>query len=96
MRRIAARYAKPGMVLGRPVYDNRGHMIFDANTKLSDDSLKTLEVYGVGEVLIDDPRVVDVVVQPLIPSELEAQAARALAESTMDLNRKLLLQIVTV
>jgi HD-GYP domain-containing protein (c-di-GMP phosphodiesterase class II) len=68
------------MVLGRPVYDNRGHMVFDANTKLSEDSLKTLGVYGVGEVLIDDPRVTDVEVQPLIPSELEAQAAQALRQ----------------
>ncbi len=80
MRRISAKYAKPGMVLGKPVYDNRGHMLFDVDTKLSEDSLKTLALYGVGEVLIDDPRVMDVVVQPLIPSEIEAQAAQALRQ----------------
>ncbi len=80
LRRIAARYAKPGMVLGKPVYDNRGHMVFDSKTKLSEDSLKTLSVYGVGELLIDDPRVADVVVQPLIASELESQAAQALRQ----------------
>lgn len=80
MRRIAAKYAKAGMVLGRPVYDSRGHMLFDAKTALSQEGLKTLSVYGVGEVLIEDPRVADVVVQPLIPSELEAEASQALRQ----------------
>jgi HD-GYP domain-containing protein (c-di-GMP phosphodiesterase class II) len=80
LRRIAAKYAKPGMVLGRPVYDSRGHMIFDMKTRLSEECLKTLSVYGVGELLIEDPRVADVVVQPLVPSELEAEAGQALRQ----------------
>ena len=80
MRRISAKYAKPGMVLGRPVYDNRGHMIFDSNTQLTDDSIKTFNVYAIGEILIEDIRVADVIVQPLIPAELEGQAAQALRQ----------------
>ncbi len=84
MRRISAKYAKPGMVLGRPVYDNRGHMIYDSNTQLTDDSLGTFNAYGVGEILIEDIRVKDVVVQPLIPSELEGQAVQALRQLVLE------------
>ena len=80
MRRISAKYARSGMFLGSPVYDARGKVLFDTGTKLNDDSVKKLNVYGVGEILLDDPRVSDVIVRPIIAPELEAQSAHLLRQ----------------
>ena len=51
------------MELERAVYDNGGYIILKAGAKLNADSLHTLKIYGVGEILIKDPRVADVAVQ---------------------------------
>ncbi len=84
MRRISARYAKPGEVLGRPVYDSQGYEVIEAGTRLNEKLLKTLSIYGVAELIIEDWRVVDVPVQTLISPELEGRAAQALRELMME------------
>lgn len=80
MRRISAKHAKPGMVLARPVYDGRGFEVIERNTKINEKLLKTLDIHGVGEIIIDDWRVEDVPVMQLIAPELEGRATRALRE----------------
>ncbi|MEE8442244.1 MAG: HD domain-containing phosphohydrolase [Dehalococcoidia bacterium] len=80
MRRIASKYARPGMVLGRAVYDSSGLLVYQRNTTLDENNLSHLMAYGVGEILIEDPRVDDVPVQPLIAPELEGEAIQALRQ----------------
>lgn len=80
MRRISSKRAEPGMVLGRAVYDNGGYLLLAAGAKLYEETLNTLSIYGVGEIMIKDPRVSDVAVQPLIPPELEAAVTQALRQ----------------
>lgn len=80
MRRIAVRHAKPGMVLSRSLYDSGGIAILEHGVSLDEDSLTKLTIYGVGEIMIEDWRVADVAVQPLISPELEAEAAQALRQ----------------
>ena len=70
MRRMSARYAKPKMVLGRPVYDSKGNVILNSGATLDRDCQTILAVHGVGEIWIEDWRVSDVAVLPLIPPEL--------------------------
>ena len=84
MRRISARYARPGMVLHRPVYDNAGILLFGPGTVLDDERLDKLRLYTVGEIIVDDPRVDDVPVQPLIGPELEAEAVRSLRDVVLE------------
>lgn len=84
MRRVALRNAKSEMVLGRPIYDSYGKMIFDSGTRLDDDSLTTLESCGVGEILIEDWRVSDVPAGPLFAPEIEAEASQALRQLTTE------------
>ena len=84
MRRISARYARPGMMLHRPVYDNAGIMLFEPNTVLDESRLEKLRLYTVGEIIVDDPRVADVPVQPLIGPELEAEAVRSLRDLVLE------------
>ena len=78
MRRTAPKHAKPGMVLGAPVYDNYGTMLLEAHTTLDEECLKTLLSNEVAEILLDDRRVSDIRVKPLIPQQLEGKAAQAL------------------
>ncbi len=78
MRRIAAKYARPGMVIGRRVYDSAGNLMFDQNDILGKDCSMLMTIHGVKEVLVEDFRVADVPVQPLIAPELEAEAAQTL------------------
>jgi HD-GYP domain-containing protein (c-di-GMP phosphodiesterase class II) len=72
------------MVLGRPVYDSYGRMICDAGIELTEWDIRTLCGYGVGELTIDDSRVADVLVQPLIPPEVEAVASQALKDLVIE------------
>lgn len=78
MRRITVKYAKPGMILGAPVYDNYGNMLLDSQMRLDESLLDLLRRNGVVEIFLDDWRLVDVVVEPLISPELEGKAAKTL------------------
>lgn len=80
MRRIGVKHARPGIVLGRAVYDSQGHQLFDQGACLTGDSLTTLAIYGVREILIEDPRLADIPVQPLVAPEVEAEAIQALRQ----------------
>ncbi|MCH7786416.1 MAG: HD domain-containing protein [Chloroflexi bacterium] len=80
MRRISASQATPGMILLRSIYDSRGYIIFKEGSRLSQESLKKLNIYGVAELVIEDRRVSDIPVQQLIAPELEAEAVQALRQ----------------
>ena len=70
--------AKPGMVLGRAVYDTRGRLVLGEGDKLIADSLETLARSGAAEILIEDPRVADVLVGSLFSAQVEAKVVQAL------------------
>ena len=78
MRRITVKYAKPGMVLAAPTYDNYGTMLLTEHMRLDEDCLELLQNNSVVELLLDDWRVADLIVEPLVSPELEGQAAQAL------------------
>ena len=80
MRHISARYARPGMVLKRPVYDKAGILLAGPDTVLDEARLDKFRLYNVCEIIVEDPRVNDVSVQPLIGPELEAEAVRSLRD----------------
>ena len=77
MRRITIKYAQPGMILGMPVYDNYGKEILGRRTRLTDQCLDIMAKNSVSEILIDDPRVDDVVVAPMVSPEKEGKLADA-------------------
>ena len=56
MRRISSKNAEPGS----SVYDNGGYLLLHSGAELCPDSLNSLNTYGVGEILIKDPRVANV------------------------------------
>ncbi len=80
MRRISGHHAKVGMTLTRPVYDNAGMLLFHQATVLEEPDVSKLMIYGVNEIIISDPRVDDVPVQPLVAPEIEAEVGRAVRD----------------
>jgi len=77
MRRITVRYAKPGMVLGLPVFNNFGKQLLKQFTKLNEKRIKTMAENGVHDIFIRDSRVADVVVVPLFSPQTEGLLASA-------------------
>ncbi len=80
MRRISAKYARPGMTLGEDVHDVYGKLLINADTKLLDEHIQKLVFNGVGDVLLVDPCVDDVIINHIIHPEFETQAAQLLRQ----------------
>jgi len=88
MRRISVKYARPGMVLGAPVYTCYGTNLLDANVRLDERSVKALKLQGIREIVLDDPRVSDVHLKPLFSPEVEGKAARVLRQLLIEAQRE--------
>lgn len=78
MRRISATTAKEGMKLGRAIYDSRGFELIPKGATITPEHMQTFRIYEIAELFIEDWRVDDVPVQPLIAPELEGMATQAL------------------
>lgn len=79
MQRISVQYAKPGMVLAKPLYDGYGHTILAQGARLSTEWVQVLGNMPVAELFVVDERNKDAVVSPLISPELEGALAEALS-----------------
>jgi HD-GYP domain-containing protein (c-di-GMP phosphodiesterase class II) len=91
MRRLAVENAQLGMILARAVYDGSGNLILDAGTVLEAIHIPVLPRLEVKEIIIQDSRVDDVIIVPLISEETEAHAVRILHQ-LIDTNRGKLLE----
>lgn len=78
MIRISVQNAQLGMTLARSVYDSTGKLVLDSNTVLDASHLPLLERLDVRGIIVQDARVDDVIIVPLISEEVEAQAVRQL------------------
>jgi HD-GYP domain-containing protein (c-di-GMP phosphodiesterase class II) len=78
MRRISAKYARLGMKLGYPVYDNYGTKLLSSRIELDEDSLQLLRNSAIAEIFIEDSRVSDISAGPLISPEIEGKVVQSL------------------
>ncbi len=76
MLRISVKNAQLGMTLARAVYDSLGKLVLDANTVLDTSHVPILERLDVRGLIVQDSRVDDVIVVPMISEETEATAVR--------------------
>ncbi len=72
MKRIGAAYAQEGMVIGWPIYDTDGRLILDTGDEVDAESLTRISENGIAELIVEDWRVIDVPVEPLVPPAEEA------------------------
>ena len=78
MRRIGTKHARLGMVLTRPVFDNRGYLLIEEGAEMNREGLTILLSRNVPEIFIEDSRTPDIFVKPVIAPELEAASVQAL------------------
>ena len=83
------------MVVARGIYDGRGTLILDEGTVLDARHLPILPRLEVNEILVQDSRVDDVIIVPLVSEETEAKAVRLL-HRIMDGNRGKTIEYIKV
>jgi len=66
------------MMVARAVYDERGSLILDEGSVLDERHLSVLPQMDISSILIQDPRVDDVIIVPLVSEAVEAKAVRLL------------------
>jgi HD-GYP domain-containing protein (c-di-GMP phosphodiesterase class II) len=84
MQRISSVYAKPGMVLASPIYDNWGDMVLQKGVILDARDIAQIESIGVGELFVSNARTNDIRIFPLVPPELEGAVSKALRRALID------------
>jgi len=77
MRRMTLKYAKPGMVVELPVYDNFGSLLLPQHKELDKNSIALMTSKGVPEIFVRDYRVMDILVAPLYSPQSEGVLANA-------------------
>ncbi len=78
MRRLSTVEAKPGMVLARQLTDAFHNVVLKEQAELTEEVIGRLPVYGVDELFVDDDRVADISVEPLVEPYVEAQITQGL------------------
>jgi len=78
MRRVSVEKAKPGMELAKPLMDKHGKMLLPANVELEQKHIEFLWEKEVWELLIEDSRVSDLTIKPLIRMETQKEAVEAM------------------
>lgn len=89
---------KPGMILGRDIYDFAARTLLSEGKELSQDLIERLKQRGYPGVYIDDEWSRDIHVEEIISMELRANAVTSLREldmdATMEASKKIVEQIL--
>lgn len=94
MRYVIIDDVKPGMVLGRDIYDFAARTLLSEGKELSYDLIQKLKRRGYAGVYIDDEWSKDINIEEIISTELRLNAAMALKELDVDATMKASRQIV--
>jgi HD-GYP domain-containing protein (c-di-GMP phosphodiesterase class II) len=80
MLRIGTRFAEPGMILLRPVYDPWGQVLVEEGIKITSRHIELVEDAGVGEIFVADSahKLNDIAPWPMISPELEGETSKTL------------------
>jgi len=84
LQRISAIYAKPGMELASPIYDNWGDLVLQKGTVLDARDIAQIDDIGVGELFVDNKKTVDIQILPLVSPELEGAISKALRRALIE------------
>lgn len=74
MRRASVRNIEPGVVLAKPIMNDRGGVLLTAGTELTDRYVRHLLERGTGSVTIEDPDTDDIEIEEVISDSLRATA----------------------
>jgi len=75
MRKIPITLLKPGMKVGRPVYDSMGFLLLNSGVILKQEYIKKLHQLSISSIYIQDERIPDVEIEDIILDETRQEAA---------------------
>lgn len=78
MRLLPISVCKPGMRLGKRIYNEEGLVLLAEHVELTDMMLKRLEQHGIDFLYIDDPRTDDIVIPELLSDETRFAATKVI------------------
>jgi HD-GYP domain-containing protein (c-di-GMP phosphodiesterase class II) len=84
MQRISSVYARPGMELASPIYDNWGDLVLQKGIILDARDIAQIEDIGVGELFVSNSNTGDIQVSSLVPAELEGAVSKALRRALIE------------
>ncbi|MCS7463644.1 HD-GYP domain-containing protein [Paenibacillus doosanensis] len=74
MRLLPLNMVRPGMRLGRKIYNEEGLTLLGERVELSQNLIRRLGEHGIDYVYIDDPRTSDVIIEDMITEETRMRA----------------------
>ena len=84
MRYINIDDAKPGMMVGKPVYNESGAVLVNYRVKLTESLIERMKDKGLPGLYIEDALSADIIVEDLISDELQIKASVALKHLDID------------
>jgi putative nucleotidyltransferase with HDIG domain len=81
MRLIATNLLKPGMSLGKTVYNDSGNVLIKEKIPLTETMIKRLQLLGITYVYVEDPRTDDIVPRLPITEEIRKKALATIEEA---------------
>jgi HD-GYP domain-containing protein (c-di-GMP phosphodiesterase class II) len=84
MQRISAIYARPGMELASPIYDNWGDVVLQKGTVLDARDIAQIDDIGVGELFILNNKTEDIQPASFVPPQLEGAISKSLRRALIE------------
>lgn len=84
MRYINMDHAEPGMIVGKSIYNEEGHVLVNYRVTLTEKLIQRMSEKGLKGLYIEDSLSSDIDVENLITDGLEVKAAQALNEMDID------------
>ncbi len=78
MRLLPITVCKPGMKLGRNIYNEEGITLLAEHVELTDTMLRRLSMHGIDFLYIDDPRTDDIAIPELLTDETRQAATKVI------------------
>ncbi|SHE90771.1 HD-GYP domain-containing protein [Desulforamulus putei] len=76
MRRVSLQHVKPGMKVGRPVFNSNGQVLLNAGVILNERYIARLRLLGIPSLYIDDGLLPDIQVDDVISDETRIKAVK--------------------
>ncbi len=88
MRKVSVDALKPGMIVGRPVYDENRYLLLNAGVELKKEYISTLKRMGVPAIYIQEKIISDIEIDDVILEETRVKAEKTVKNIVKELEKQ--------
>ncbi|MBM7704588.1 HD-GYP domain-containing protein [Metabacillus iocasae] len=88
MKLVAVEFLKPGVFLGKPIYNEQGNVLVNQGIMLTTTIIKRLKLLGISFVYIQDERMKDITFHASVISEVRNRAINTVQDSFLKLKNQ--------